>query len=762
MHFLHAKMSIFIFIIYSRVITSHVKDANLWVDSLNILKLVVSNSSHIQHIDDPGDGRTSSELVQPIGSVGSLIAIAPKLPWGNNLSLGDNALALTSHMFKKELPGRTIEFTYNVEDTPLIGARYNSLDKDKKPGNQSVSQAPCWRKPHGSQRRTRERLVNLLPLCGHKGGVKQTLMVDFSSPGEINDVGQHSTDDAEEDDDNSVMTSEKHDEEFSVQKLFHHFDFLDDELDRDMEVSSFHCWTSTGEVNAELSDHISPRGGSDSDHVMSANEGRGEEGTGDEEEGYGDEEEEGETSNLENSLREEEEEGVEEGDDEQEDEDEDEDRDPVVKPVSLQLSSVVEISEINETSGVGSSLSEEVSTPDTDTVPSHTSSTTSSSNNSSTAITTTTSSSTELHTLERNHHAGYVVLNYDEVPDHWSRQISPFFRQPTLDEAIDSLPCFPLVLKHWSVWLLRLLHEAGQLLQVPVLAGICTHFTHVQDRLTNQLNLPYIFIGQDILTSPQNLLKHKLTVLKLNVGLQGLQEQREQVRDQLDLLQATKHEFASSSDDQMGRALFHAGADQLNYDERGIMDLCEYLYRILMQYVMCLELYLNYVERITRTVHTTSKVTDVSADLLTIRTELIASQNSNDENTTAPDESTTSDSLGSFRETAERVSNAVATGHFHDAILVLRAYRQRHSADKESFNAEEEVENILSIYGSSMLKSRSSVYALLGSYEQLSFTCETLSENLADLLSAVYDIKRRVRSEDEGQNELSQLTTEGS
>merc|ERR1719447_1934540 len=90
-------------------------------------------------------------------------------------------------MFKNELPGRTIEFSYNVEETPLIGARYNSLDKDKRSGNQSlaVSQAPCWRKPHGSQRRTRERLVQLLPLCGHKGGLKQSLSVIFSSSSEL-------------------------------------------------------------------------------------------------------------------------------------------------------------------------------------------------------------------------------------------------------------------------------------------------------------------------------------------------------------------------------------------------------------------------------------------------------------------------------------------------------------------------------------------------------------------------------------------------
>lgn len=54
-------------------------------------------------------------------------------------------------------------------------------------------------------------------------------------------------------------------------KLFTDFDFLDDELNKDMEVGSF-GWTSTTELNDEFTSengHISPCG-SESDHVTSA------------------------------------------------------------------------------------------------------------------------------------------------------------------------------------------------------------------------------------------------------------------------------------------------------------------------------------------------------------------------------------------------------------------------------------------------------------------------------------------------------------
>ena len=128
------------------------KDVNLWKDSLNILKLVVSNSSQIQQVSATHVGITSSQLVQPRGSIGSLLTLAPKLPWGTNLAIGENPFSLSSQMFKKELPGRTLEFTYNVESTPVIGSKYNDIKEDGDHSYQVCgTSAPCWRKPHGSQ-----------------------------------------------------------------------------------------------------------------------------------------------------------------------------------------------------------------------------------------------------------------------------------------------------------------------------------------------------------------------------------------------------------------------------------------------------------------------------------------------------------------------------------------------------------------------------------------------------------------------------------
>lgn len=103
----------------------------------------------------------------------------------------------------------------------------------------------------------------------------------------------------------------------------------------------------------------------------------------------------------------------------------------------------------------------------------------------------------------------------------------------------------------------------------------------------------------------------------------------------------------------------------------------------------------------------------------------------------------------SFKETAEMVSDAVANRHFDEALSILRSYRQRHpSLSTFEIRPDEEIETILSVYARSILKSQSGVFALLGSYEQLSVTCEKLGELLADFVSTIYCLHKSNSSKD--------------
>lgn len=106
---------------------------------------------------------------------------------------------------KKELAGRTMEFSFDVSQTPLIGRRLllkpdletnvSTQAKIAQPSNicgtssprRSTSLSPAdtaplsgWKRPWMSQSRVRECLVNLLTACGQRVGLPKSPSVSNS------------------------------------------------------------------------------------------------------------------------------------------------------------------------------------------------------------------------------------------------------------------------------------------------------------------------------------------------------------------------------------------------------------------------------------------------------------------------------------------------------------------------------------------------------------------------------------------------------
>lgn len=107
----------------------------------------------------------------------------------------------------QELAGRTMDFTFDVSQTPLIGRRIllksdSSSNQNLNRGGQTIylshhgtpnsprrsaSLSPAdaatlsgWKRPWMSQGRVRECLVNLLTTCGQRVGLPKSPSVSFS------------------------------------------------------------------------------------------------------------------------------------------------------------------------------------------------------------------------------------------------------------------------------------------------------------------------------------------------------------------------------------------------------------------------------------------------------------------------------------------------------------------------------------------------------------------------------------------------------
>ncbi|XP_054679046.1 protein furry homolog-like isoform X8 [Grus americana] len=198
-----------------------------WKEALNILKLVVSRSASLVVPND-----------------------IPK-SYGGDVGSPEISFTKIFNNVSKELPGKTLDFHFDISETPIIGNKYgdqhSAAGRNGKPkviavtrstsstssGSNSNALVPVsWKRPQLSQRRTREKLMNVLSLCGPESGLPKNPSVVFSSNEDL-EVGDQQT--------SLISTTEEviQEEEVAVEDntseqqfgVFKDFDFLDVELE---------------------------------------------------------------------------------------------------------------------------------------------------------------------------------------------------------------------------------------------------------------------------------------------------------------------------------------------------------------------------------------------------------------------------------------------------------------------------------------------------------------------------------------------------
>ncbi|CAH0545977.1 unnamed protein product [Brassicogethes aeneus] len=202
-----------------RVIVKYIEGAH-WREALKILKLVVSRSS---------------SLVAPPTS------IQPQ--WESSLnSILHPSFNEDSVFAKKELPGRTMDFTFDLSQTPVIGRRFlhktdeTSQAKTLATPRRSFSISPAdinpqsgWKRPWMCQGRVRECLVNLLTTCGQRVGLPKSPSVIFSQTSDIIERQSSMASSTEEVSagNNDVSGGSRRDDAAAEFGVFKDFDFLE-------------------------------------------------------------------------------------------------------------------------------------------------------------------------------------------------------------------------------------------------------------------------------------------------------------------------------------------------------------------------------------------------------------------------------------------------------------------------------------------------------------------------------------------------------
>ncbi|XP_061593947.1 protein furry homolog-like isoform X4 [Cololabis saira] len=199
-----------------------------WKEAQNILKLVVSRSASLVVPDDVQRSYSTESCSSP-----------------------EIAFTRIFNNSSKELPGKTLDFHFDISETPIIGHKYGdqrtAAGRNGKPQVIAVTRSTSstssgsnsnglvqvsWKRPQLSQRRTRERLMNVLSLCGPESGIPKNPSVIFSSNEDLDSSDQQTslipTVEEVVREEESLGEDTGSEQQFGV---FKDFDFLDVELE---------------------------------------------------------------------------------------------------------------------------------------------------------------------------------------------------------------------------------------------------------------------------------------------------------------------------------------------------------------------------------------------------------------------------------------------------------------------------------------------------------------------------------------------------
>uniref|UniRef100_A0A671L1U7 Protein furry homolog n=1 Tax=Sinocyclocheilus anshuiensis TaxID=1608454 RepID=A0A671L1U7_9TELE len=686
-----------------------------WKEALNILKLVVSRSA---------------SLVSPLSPQSNASTVDVRRVWDTP---------------SKALPGKTLDFHFDISETPVIGQRYDELHgsprQDGKNGggvtvtrstsstssgsyqNNHVLVPVSWKRPQSSQKRTREKLVNVLTLCGQEVGLTKNPSVIFSSCGEL-DLIEHqpslvSSEDGTRDTENMDDTTSE--QQFCV---FRDFDFLDVELeDGEGETADSFNWgarrrsiDSLDQAEAQPMEEDSQLSGSSPSLCPIVHD----------------------------------------------------DSDESSEEESLTASQILSASQLN----VSLSPTEELNPMDSPPI--------SFDNTQADPIPLSTPTpSFEISAPEGSNHRAEdsaeeeeAIVNEDDIslcicespPAFSSSDIltaeeekeelllesrsspppSPFFSailaafQPTVCDdaeeawrdhlsqlvadsdgscAVYTFQVFSSLFQSIQAKFCTLTCDAAGYLG-DGLRGIGAKFVRSSQMLTSCSECPTLFVDADTIVSYGLLEKMKFSVLELQEYLETYNNKKEAVISWLRNCKASFPKFTGDG------VITHQPAEM----EEKQLELCQRLYKLHFQLLLLFQSYCKLIGQV-HTINSVPELQNISRELSELRSNLRAAAASvANESAAEPREPTTESPFSSSEAAVQAILESLKTNEFSRAIRYIQECRKMWPSDIFGSSSENEIQTLLNIYFRHQTLGQTGTFALVGSKQDLSEICNRLTE----------------------------------
>ncbi|XP_078324714.1 protein furry-like isoform X4 [Crassostrea virginica] len=644
---------------FFQVISKHVEGSHT-KEALKILKLAVTRSATLAAAPLSAATTTSHDYNTPV----------------THTSFAEAEMFLT----KKELPGRTLNFTVDMSTIPIVGRNYVNTDVHgpltEQAASQEVPTSPtrkslgegdsCWRKPHSSQARVRERLAELLTCYGQKRLPKSPSVI-FSQSSDTLDHQQSVASSGEEtstaDGGSSDIMNEPNVNDINL--TIKGFDFLNEEDSEDNDYYSSLDTIKPYPLPPAESTRLATRAYGSvpdlkhldllcPDKVVSPSDS---------------------ISLKETRMSDEESEGNEEDE----------------LPASLPGGTTIVLNP-----GLDN---DRPSSPDT----TSTQSLASEESESDLDIVEVGSNAASPSFLQDKDTFVFMTLQNDEVEDVWKAHISKVMSESSAVLTVKTSQIFPRLYRELRRRLDTMTKEACYYIsKTDSLKHMATQFRQIMDMIFVHMECPFFYVDTDTLTGSRTVEKHKFSVLEIQEYYETYCMRKDLAEQSLEVIKSSiKQE--SLGDGGQGTAV--CSTDQK-------MDLCTKLYRVIFQLVSLFENFVKLMDTF-RSVTTSPQIADMSLQVSSVRAEVSQALQEMENGQVSPI-NTDSSKIITKPEAVLSLLEYVNGHQFVKAIQLLRSFRCHWPNDIFGQTSDDDIIAILNIYCASQADKRTGLFVLMG------------------------------------------------
>ncbi|XP_052278154.1 protein furry-like isoform X3 [Dreissena polymorpha] len=313
----------------------------------------------------------------------------------------------------------------------------------------------------------------------------------------------------------------------------------------------------------------------------------------------------------------------------------------------------------------------------------------------------------------------YLMSPTEDVDEMWKMHVSKVMSESSVTNTINTSQIFPKLYRELRRRLATLTKDAYYYVsKTEGLKGIGAQLLAALETMFNNLECPYFFVEADILHGSRVVDKHRFCLLEMQECFETYSMRKDHAEQSLESIKSCIKQ----------QSLGDGGSLPVACSDEQKLDLCQKLYKLIFQLVQLFESYIKLLDCLTQ-VKSDTQVNDVTGQVESIKGEIIAAMSELENGQASPLNLDSPKPPLSKHEAVGHLAEYLKSQQYQKALQLLRSFRSMWPGEMFGLNVDDDLNILLNVYCFGVAEKKSGVYV----FTKMEFDIGILYGQLLDI-----------------------------